>query len=616
VVGVALLAILAHANAFGNAFVFDDLPIIRDNPRIRSLSGVPALYGEDYWGMWGEQGLYRPFVLTTYALNYAAGKLDPRGYIAVNVALHAVASVLVLGLGRSLGAPLVVAGAAGLLFAVHPVHTEAVTGIVGRAELLAAVFVLLALLLHRRSQAVGRPLPWRAGAAAAYLLALLSKENAITLLGLAALGDALFPVRSGRPRPSIIRRLGNDYLWFVLVTVAVLMLRGTVVGFASPPATPLNNPLIPRQPPTALGNVYGATFAEAKLTAIAVLGEYLRLLLWPVRLSCDYSLAALPVVRSVGDLRFWLGLMVLGGVVTACVGLWRRAPLVAFGLGFLAVSFALSTNLVVRIGTICAERLLYLPSAGFLIAVAAGLGFLWQHRRGSPAVLLALLLGLALASARTWTRNRDWHDETALWGSAVQVVPGSAKAQTEWGRVLLEASEGARARGHNDSAESFRHRATRHLEDALRIYPESRPAANHLTQVALIEGDLRRAQELCQRSVRVDSTDPMAWSNWGLVLMQEGERAASDSTKQGEARQSFEQALGKLNRAIALDSTLVNALLNRGALYRYRLGRPDLALLDFRAVLRLSTEHPRTQALRREVQRIMDARDERYKEPD
>jgi tetratricopeptide (TPR) repeat protein len=459
-------------------------------------------------------------------------------------------------------------------------------------------------------------LPWRAGAAAAYLLALLSKENAITLLGLAALGDALFPVRSGRPRPSIIRRLGNDYLWFVLVTVAVLMLRGTVVGFASPPATPLNNPLIPRQPPTALGNVYGATFAEAKLTAIAVLGEYLRLLLWPVRLSCDYSLAALPVVRSVGDLRFWLGLMVLGGVVTACVGLWRRAPLVAFGLGFLAVSFALSTNLVVRIGTICAERLLYLPSAGFLIAVAAGLGFLWQHRRGSPAVLLALLLGLALASARTWTRNRDWHDETALWGSAVQVVPGSAKAQTEWGRVLLEASEGARARGHNDSAESFRHRATRHLEDALRIYPESRPAANHLTQVALIEGDLRRAQELCQRSVRVDSTDPMAWSNWGLVLMQEGERAASDSTKQGEARQSFEQALGKLNRAIALDSTLVNALLNRGALYRYRLGRPDLALLDFRAVLRLSTEHPRTQALRREVQRIMDARDERYKEPD
>src|SRR6188474_1623483 len=79
--GVALLAILAHANAFGNAFVFDDLPIIRDNPRIRSLSGVPALYGEDYWGVWGEQGLYRPIVLTTYALNYAAGKLDPRGYI-------------------------------------------------------------------------------------------------------------------------------------------------------------------------------------------------------------------------------------------------------------------------------------------------------------------------------------------------------------------------------------------------------------------------------------------------------------------------------------------------------------------------------------------------------
>jgi hypothetical protein len=513
--------------------------------------------------------------------------------------------VLVLGLARSLGASLVVTGAAGLLFAVHPVHTEAVTGIVGRAELLAAVFVLTALLLHRRAQAVERPARFREGAAVAYLLALLSKENAITFLGLAVLGDLLFPVRSSGGSRAGGRRYRLNYLLFTLVTVGVLALRGTVVGFEPPPATPLNNPLIPLQPPTPLGNLYGATFAEAKLTAIAVLGTYARLLLWPARLSCDYSLAALPLVRSVGDLRFWVGLMTIGGGATACVWLWRRAPLVAYGLGFLAVSFALSTNVVVRIGTICAERLLYLPSAGFLIAVAAGLGFLWQHRRGSPAVLIALVLALGLASTRTWTRNRDWHDETALWGSAVKVVPGSAKAQTEWGRVLLEASEGARARGHHDSAESVRHRARRHLEDALRIYPESRPAANHLTQVALIDGDLRRAQELCQRAVRVDSTDAMAWSNWGLVLMQEGERiAAGDSAKPAEARQSFEDALGKLNRAVALDSTLVNARLNRGSLYRYRLGRPDLALVDWQAVLRMEPENSRATALRREVARL------------
>jgi tetratricopeptide (TPR) repeat protein len=143
------------------------------------------------------------------------------------------------------------------------------------------------------------------------------------------------------------------------------------------------------------------------------------------------------------------------------------------------------------------------------------------------------------------------------------------------------------------------------LEDALRIYPESRPAANHLTQMALIDGDLHRADDLCQRAVRVDSTDAMSWSNWGLVLMQEGERiAAGDSAKQAEARQSFEDALGKLNRAIALDSTLVNARLNRGAIYRYRLGRLDLALIDFAAVLRLDPEHPRASALRREIARI------------
>ena len=171
----------------------------------------------------------------------------------------------------------------------------------------------------------------------------------------------------------------------------------------------------------------------------------------------------------------------------------------------------------------------------------------------------------------------------------------------------MEASEGARARGQNDSAESLRHRASRHLEDALRIYPESRPAANHLTQAALIEGDLRRAQELCQRSVRVDSTDAMAWSNWGLVLMQEGEQAmskAGDSFAYARAEQRFADAFDKLDRAVALDSTLVNARLNRGVLYRYRLGQPDLARRDFEAVLRLEPEHPRAPALRREVARL------------
>jgi tetratricopeptide (TPR) repeat protein len=590
-----------HWNAFGNGFVFDDLLIIRDNSAIQELGRVPALFTQDYWGAWGGQGLYRPLVLTSYAVNYGLGGLATPGYTAVNLALHGAVSVLVLALATSLGAAWPVAAAAGLLYAVHPVHTEAVTGIVGRAETLSALFLFLAFLGHRRGPAARRPALIRGLTAVAYLLALLSKENAFTFLGLVVLGEAFFPV-TGRDGTSFSpRRRVRDYLLLLGLTIAFLGIRGAIVGFGSPPATPLNNPLLPIIGPTPLGNVYGADFLTARMTAIAVLGTYARLLLWPATLSCDYSLAALPLVHSPADPRFLAGLAALLAVLGGTVFLRRRARLVAFGLGFLAVSFVLSSNLLIRIGTICAERLLYLPSAGFVLATAAGLGLLWERPRLAPWATVFLLLAVMGGAARTWIRNRDWRDEHALWASAVRIVPASAKAQTEYGRVLLDESEGASARGQADSAATLRHRASRHLDQALAIYPECRPAANHRTRVAILDGDLARAQELCERAVRVDSTDAMAYSNWGYVLKQEGERAAAGTP---EAQRSFAEALAKLDRAVALDSTLVNARLNRGALYRYRLGRPDLALPDFHAVLRLAPNHPNTTALKRETLRI------------
>ena len=99
--------------------------------------------------MAGSQALYRPLVLVSYAINYAMHGLSPAGYTAVNIALHAAVSLLLFALVRSIGGSLFAAGVAGIAFAVHPVHTEAVTGISGRPELLAAFFFLLAVYFHR-----------------------------------------------------------------------------------------------------------------------------------------------------------------------------------------------------------------------------------------------------------------------------------------------------------------------------------------------------------------------------------------------------------------------------------------------------------------------------------
>ena len=152
--------------------------------------------------------------------------------------------------------------------------------------------------------------------------------------------------------------------------------------------------------------------------------------------------------------------------------LWRRSPVAAFGLAFLTLTFSVVGNFVITIGTICAERLMYLPSAGALIAAGVGAGRLTgtvPARRRLAYVVVTVLI--VLGAARTWTRNRDWKNDLALWSAAVEVAPGSARVQTEYGRSLMGLAEDAAQAGRAADAERLYATAQAHYEIALKIYP-------------------------------------------------------------------------------------------------------------------------------------------------
>ena len=264
---VGLSAVIVYLNAFGHDFVLDDTRIIQDNVRIRSLANIPALFASSYWGQSGTNALYRPLALATYAVNYAIHGLWTPGYTAVNVALHASVSLLVFGLVRGLGGSLLAAGIAGIVYAVHPVHTEAVTGMAGRPELLAALFFFLAMRFHRLTPGAGRrALVFRVAALASFACALLSKESAITLLLVLPLMDALVPARddAGQPKgPGA--RLVLDYLPLAAVAIAYLAVRHAVLGgvaIAEDVIAPLDNPLVPVTT-LPLGERLGATSGQA-----------------------------------------------------------------------------------------------------------------------------------------------------------------------------------------------------------------------------------------------------------------------------------------------------------------------------------------------------------------
>ncbi|UCG33755.1 MAG: hypothetical protein JSU68_03790, partial [Phycisphaerales bacterium] len=154
---VALAALAVYLNTLPNGFVYDDVTIIERNERIRTLTDPAAIWLTDWWYVPAEQTedrhrdrLYRPLVIQTFALNYAVSGLNPWSYHAFNVIAHVLVCVTVVSLTRRLFAGLPLAAWTGLLFAVLPVHTEAVAGVVGRADLMGALFCLLGLICLTR----------------------------------------------------------------------------------------------------------------------------------------------------------------------------------------------------------------------------------------------------------------------------------------------------------------------------------------------------------------------------------------------------------------------------------------------------------------------------------
>ncbi len=466
---IALLSFFAFCNTFGNEFVFDDREIIVKNDLIKSLLNIPEIFNAGYWtgsqgmvpGVWGTD-LYRPLTVATYAVNYAMGRLQPFGYHLVNLLLQWLVSVFLFTLARQLGFSWSGALAASLLFATHPLHTEAVTGIVGRAELLMALGVLLALRWYiagfeaeDRQEGIehGFQLRFMIGSWAAFAMALLSKEQAMTLPFLLILYDfSTRRIGGGRKRiwVSLVRHVPYFFiLGMFLVLRGEALKTGTL--FDSESVGYLENPLV------------HAAWYPRLLTAVKVAGRYLWLCVWPLHLSADYSYNAIPLASSImepavlGSLAAWGAL--LGLAVWSYFKGSRRA---FFAVGLAALAFLPASNLLILIGTIMGERLFYLPSAGFALLVAAAWDAVEKKAANEnvarwvrPASVVALASVLVFFTAKTYQRNRDWRDAVTLYRAATQVVPGDAKMHYNAGAANPNIDEGLKE-----------------FEIALRIYPD------------------------------------------------------------------------------------------------------------------------------------------------
>ncbi len=419
------------APAIAGGFTYDDRFIIEDNARVHTLAHWWQLFGQSYWPPPALGALYRPLPMLGYATQWVIGGGSPAVFHAVNVVLHAVLAVAVWRLALRL-LPAGIAFAVGLLFAVHPVHVEAVANIVGCSELLMTLGTVVALHAYLRLREEGTNLLTLGVVVGGTALAAFSKEQGV-LVPLMLTAAELTLVRDRRPLWARLRVVAPVALSTGAVVACYLALRTAAVETWD-------------DAPAGLWMVLSP--ADRRWTMLGVVPEWLRLMLWPARLAIEYSPPQVPVYRG-WSLGLLPGVTVVAGGVVLLALSFRRAPVAAFGLLLAGLALGPVSNLLLPTGVILAERTLLLPSVGVLLAVGALLAALASDlepaaRRASARPAWALLAVLVIAGGvRSAFRTTVWRNDETLLAAAVAETPRSYRPWYLIGQ--LEARRGNRA---------------------------------------------------------------------------------------------------------------------------------------------------------------------------
>ena len=469
---VALVAALVFSNSLYNEFVYDADFLVTSNQTFKDadqegLVALGAVFKEGFWEGVNRtldparqlrgQALYRPLMMFTLGSLYVTvGEDWSLPYNLVNLAFHVIASLLVMRLAWLLARNRSVALIAGLLFAAHPLHSEAVAYLAGIGETQSVMLALLSMVLYWGAASRDTFSMARVGLAAlAFAGAIFTKESAAVVLVLLPLLD----LARGREAPPVPRRL-LAYGLFLACVILNLGVRAMVLDDFTPDPTGisrLDNPVVREG------------FMVRLATGVTLYAKAIQLFVFPVGQSADYSFNQLPIARSLAEPASWSAFLICA-MMTVCGFLWlRRWPAAGFGLLLFLFAFGPVSNIPVGIGTIFGERLCYMPSVGLALAVAAGVAALlaWCHRRSEALARVTravMIFVLVILSVATLMRNRVYASNATLYKDMVETAPESARAHYQHGEL--------QRRKHYEGSGGDLLRAVNDFRDAVKIMPD------------------------------------------------------------------------------------------------------------------------------------------------
>jgi len=542
---IALAAGLVYGFALSAPFVFDDQFAVVENPTIRHLGRVFTVLRPPPYAA-GAAG--RPLVNLSLALNYAFGGLAPAGYHALNLSLHVLAASALFGLLRRtlekrVSGPSAsqLALAIALLWTVHPLLTEAVTGVIQRDEILGSLFYLLTLYCFVRATELPAAPGWPAGAVAACACGMASKEIMVSAPLAVLLYDRTFV--AGTFRAAWRRRRGL----YLALAATWLVLAGCMLGSAQRGGT--------------AGFGLGVSSWDYLLTQCHAIALYLKLSLWPHPLVIDYGTDLVTRLADVALPALALLLLAAGTVIAIA----RRSAWGFLGAGFLAI-LAPSSSVVPLVTQPIAEHRMYLPLAAVVAALVVGLHGLAGRR--SLLVWPAAAVGLG---ALTIQRNADYQSEVVLTQGALAANPRNDRAYLNLGTFASRAGKTAEAIAY--------YRA------ALKLNPNAPDTHFNLAAVLEKNGEAAAALEEYRAAARLGPGLPEERYRLGLALARAGQLDA--------AIVEFDAARRLQPTAAAVRRDLAATLATRGNL-RAQANRMTEAIADYAAALELDPRDART----------------------
>jgi Tfp pilus assembly protein PilF len=526
---LAAITFAVFGQTAGFGFVnYDDNGYVYENPMVaRGLTLKGAVWALTYGGI----GHWHPLTWLSHMADCQAYGLWAGGHHLTNVALHAVAVVLLFLALREMTGNLWRSAFVAAVFAIHPLRAESVAWIAERKDVLSGVFFMLALWAYARY--ARRPSRGRyAAVALAYALGLLCKNTLVTLPFVLLLLD-------GWP----LQRMGRMAFFWGLVKEKIPLFLLSVGSCVATALVPEKLPDIERLP-----------FLERIGNALVSYGVYLRQMVYPAGL-------AIPYLNPPNGLPFWkvgMAFVLLAAISMVVLACWKKRPYLLVGwlwyLGMLVPTIG-----IVQISYYAhADRYTYLPGIGLVLAGTWWVGdwsLGWKHRRAVLGGLMAAVMGILMAGA--WIQTGYWKSSETLWTHTLACTTGNYVAHHNYGFDFFE-------KGRVDEAIT-------HYQSALQINPGYVQACNNLGKALIQKGRADEAITQFQRALQINPGYMEAQVNLGNALLQKG--------KVDEAITQFQQALQINPGFAAAHNNLGKVLLERG--------RVDEAITHFQEALRI-----------------------------